>query len=127
MRLAPGARMAALHACVLICSSLIGIVGYYRQHQAFQITACIPASAGLLLLLLAMAPLSSERRRAWLLLAFTFGFGIVVTRLALRFAPQDFQPLRKRVYFPVMALSSWLTCLVIVRAMLQRRAVLPDR
>lgn len=127
MKLASGARAALPHAGVLIGSSVIGLVGYYRQHQAFQITACIPASAGLLLLLLALAPVSPERRRAWLLLAFTFGFGLVVTRLALRFAFQELQPLRKRLYFPAMALSSWWTCWIMARAMRQKRVAPPSR
>lgn len=127
MRNFPKTKPALLHAGVLIGSSAIGLAGYYRQHHVFQITACIPAAVGALLLLLAHLPLRRERLRAWLLLLLSFGFGLVVTRLALRFVAQDFQPLRKRLYFPAMALSSLLTCLLLARALWRKHATPPNR
>jgi hypothetical protein len=108
-------RTATLHGYLLIGCSLIGIAGYYAQHGAFQLTACIPASVGLTLLLVAKVPMRRQRARTLLLLAITFAFGLVVTRLAWRFVFQDFQPLRKRLYFPAMALSSALACAVMAR------------
>jgi len=108
-------RLVTLHAAVLLCSSLIGSVGYYLQYSRFQITACIPGAVDIALLVLSRVCLTSERLRAWLLLAITLAFGLVVTRLALRFLPEDFQPLRKRIYFPVMALSSVLTSVALAR------------
>lgn len=104
-----------LHGALLIGCSLIGCIGYYAQHGAFQITALIPACVGLTLLGVARARLRDEHARRWLLLALTFAFGLVVTRLAWRFALEDFQPLRKRLYFPAMAISSWRSCLVTAR------------
>jgi uncharacterized membrane protein YfcA len=112
--------IARVHAAVLICSSLIGIVGYYRQHGVFQVTACIPATAGLVLILLTTLDFTSERTRAWLLFGVAFVFGLIVTRLALRFVFQDFQPLRKRLYFPAMTLSSIVSCAVLLRHLARR-------
>ena len=108
------ASLVTFHGAVLMTCSLVGIVGYYGQHGRFQITAGIPAMAGLILILGARCNLWSERTRAWLLFFLTFAFGMIVTRLAIRFIPQAFQPLRKRVYFPVMALSSIVTSLLLL-------------
>lgn len=113
-------RAARLNACVLIVSSSIGIFGYHHEHGRFQITACIPAGVGLALLFTTSMKLRSERLRWWLLFAITVAFGLVVTRLAIRFVLQDCQPLRKRIYFPAMAVSSMLSCAALLAGAVRR-------
>ena len=107
--------IVTLHGAILIGCSLIGTVGYRLEHGRFQITSGIPAVVGLGLILVAQRNLGTGRAGAWLLFAVTLAFGVVVTRLSFRFVPQDFQPLRKRIYFPVMALSSIATGLTVAR------------
>jgi hypothetical protein len=107
--------IVTLHGAILIGCSLIGTVGYGLEHGRLQITSGIPAAVGLGLISVLRSHLGTERGRTWLLFAMTLAFGVVVTHLSIRFVPQDFQPLRKRIYFPVMALSSIATGAIMAR------------
>lgn len=104
-----------LHGAVLILCSLVGAFGYYFQYHYFQITACIPAAIGTSLLLIAGTGVKDNSAGFMILFLITLVFGIMVTRMSIKFIPQTFQPLRKRVYFPVMAMSSIVTVVMIIK------------
>jgi divalent metal cation (Fe/Co/Zn/Cd) transporter len=48
-------------------------------------------------------------------------FGIILTRMSLKFVFQEFQPLRKRINFPVMALSSIVSIILITKNYLESK------
>jgi len=104
-----------LHGYVLIICSMIGGLGYYLQYNYFQITSCIPATIGGVLLLITTLNFKNKHIQFILLFLVTLVFGIILTRMSVKFIPQQFQPMRKRVYFPVMALSSIITVIIMVR------------
>jgi len=108
-------KIIRLHSCVLIVCSTIGGLGYYLQFNYFQITSCIPATIGCVLLLITMLNFKNKGVQFMLLFLVTLVFGIILTRMSVKFIPQQFQPMRKRVYFPVMALSSIITVTVMAR------------
>src|ERR1700749_2781280 len=99
-------KVIRLHSGVLIICSAIGGLGYYLQYNYFQITSCIPATIGFILLLITALNFRNKAVQFTLLFLVTLVFGIILIRMSVKFIPQQFQPMRKRVYFPVMALSS---------------------
>jgi hypothetical protein len=100
------------HSAVLVVCSLIGFVGFYLQYNKFQLTAFIPGSVALLLLIVAKTKWHSDKLQFIILFLVTIIFGIILTRMSIKFVAQEFQPLRKRIYFPVMALSSIATVML---------------
>lgn len=103
-----------IHSLVLMSCSLIGLFGFYFQHHLFQITALIPFTVGLFLLTLSVVDFNYKLR--WVVIYITtLVFGIILVRMSLKFIPQEFQPLRKRIYFPIMAISSILTVIYLGR------------
>ncbi|WP_295797267.1 hypothetical protein [Mucilaginibacter sp.] len=105
-------KIIRLHSCVLIICSIIGGLGYYLQYNYFQITSCIPAIIGCVLLLITTLNFKNKRIQFMLLFLVTLVFGIILTRMSVKFIPQQFQPMRKRLYFPVMALSSIIAVII---------------
>ncbi|MBS1664884.1 MAG: hypothetical protein JST68_27805 [Bacteroidetes bacterium] len=106
-------RIVRIHGLILIGCSLIGLFGYYFQNHFFQITACIPAAMGLLVA--GISFFGAGRVRDAVLFVIVLAFGVMLTRMSLKFVFQPWQPLRKRIYFPVMAMSSIVTVFVMVR------------
>jgi uncharacterized membrane protein YidH (DUF202 family) len=104
-----------LHSLVLVLCSLTGFFGFYFQYGIFQITAFIPAMVGLILFTISIIRSKNNIARHALLFLITLVFGIILTRMSATFIPQQFQPMRKRIYFPVMALSSIFAVVVMVK------------
>lgn len=108
-------KLVRLHASVLIVCSMIGLFGYYFQYGFFQVTACIPATVGMVLMIICSMQFSNPRVKYAILFVLTLAFGIMLTRMSIKFIPQQFQPLRKRIYFPAMAVSSIIAVVVMIR------------
>jgi len=115
-------KVIRFHASVLIVCSFIGLFGYYFQYHYFQVTACIPAAVGLSLLVITQMDIENQNLKPGLLFLITLIFGVILTRMSIKFIPQEFQPLRKRIYFPVMALSSILAVIMMVRNYVHQKA-----
>ena len=99
-------KVAAIHAIILIIGTLVGFIGRYFQFNDIRFTALIPGSIGLLIIVLSNSSWSKEDMRHIAFFLVILVFGIILTRMSLKFVFQDFQPPRKRINFPVMALSS---------------------
>ena len=113
-------KIATIHGIVLIIGTLVGFIGRYFQFNDTRFTALIPGSTGLLIIVLANA--NSERKYAPLAFFLVIlVFGIILTRMSLKFVFQEFQPLRKRINFPVMALSSIVSIILITKNYLQSK------
>ena len=94
------------HSYILIVCSLIGFLGHYYQFKVWRITPWIPATIGSGLLFI-------DRNKYWLnaripifKYGIALGFGLIVTAMWVVFLPQEFQPIRKKIVFGVMSLSS---------------------
>jgi len=116
-------KVIRFHASVLIVCSLIGLFGYYFQYQYLQATACIPAAVGLSLLVITQMDIENQSLKFGLLFLVILIFGVILMRMSIKFIPQQFQPLRKRIYFPVMALSSILTVIKMITNYLHQKAL----
>lgn len=99
-------KIATIHGIVLILGTLIGFIGRYVQFNDIMVTSLIPGSTGLLIIVLANSNWRTENIRHIAFFLVILVFGIILTRMSLKFVFQDFQPIRKRINFPVMALSS---------------------
>ena len=99
-------KIATIHGIVLILGTLMGFIGRYIQFNDIRVTALIPGSTGLLIIVVANSNWPKENIRHIVFFLVILVFGIILTRMSLKFVFQDFQPLRKRINFPVMALSS---------------------
>lgn len=44
-------------------------------------------------------------------------FGILTSIMCIRFLPQEFQPLRKKIIFSIMSVSAWITVVYNIRLM----------
>ncbi|HJP62676.1 MAG TPA: hypothetical protein VJ844_04505 [Mucilaginibacter sp.] len=108
-------KLIRIHASILIACSIVGLSGFYLQYHFFQVTACIPATVGLVLMIICSMQFENQKLKYGLLFLVTLVFGIILTRMSVKFIPQEFQPLRKRIYFPVMALSSIIAVILIIR------------
>ena len=104
-------QIIKLHGIVLVLCSLIGFVGHFLQFGVLRITPWIPASVGIVLILLDLIP--NNRVTRYLSIFLILGFGILVTNMLFTFWGQDFQPIRKKLIFLGMSLSSWTTLLAI--------------
>ncbi len=103
--------MIKIHSLVLMMCSVIGFTGHYLQFGVARLTPWIPATAGLLIFLVHYS-YEKNKQRQWLyacLLIMILAFGILTTNMCIRFLPQAFQPLRKKIIFSVMSLSAWIT------------------
>jgi len=99
-------KIATIHAIILIIGTLVGFIGRYFQFNDIRFTALIPGSIGLLIIVLSNSSWPKEDMRHIASFLVILVFGIILTRMSLKFVFQDFQPIRKRINFPVMALSS---------------------
>ena len=114
-------KIATLYGIVLIFGTLVGFIGRYLQFNDIRFTALIPGATGLLIIVLANANSARENMLQLAFFLVILVFGIILTRMSLKFAFQEFQPLRKRINFPVMALSSMVSIILITKNYLQSK------
>lgn len=101
--------MVKFHAFVLIVCSAIAFTGHYLQFGVARLTPWIPAAAGLVIFLLHLLFKNKKGFVRFLPLLAVLAFGILTTNMCIRFLPQEFQPLRKKIIFSVMSVSALAT------------------
>jgi hypothetical protein len=105
-------KIVQFYSGILILCSSIGFVGHFLQFGVWRITPWIPASIGILILLLTR--LKYQKAAYNLIILTILGFGGLVTNMCLKFWGQGFQPIRKLLIFSMMAFSSWISLLIII-------------
>ncbi|RDY61462.1 hypothetical protein DX873_04680 [Flagellimonas nanhaiensis] len=105
-------QIIRLHSIVLILCSLIGFIGHFLQFGVARITPWIPASVGMILMFFTLVP--NKKIARYLSFFLIVSFGILVTNMLFTFWNQDFQPIRKKLIFLAMSLSSWVSILVFI-------------
>src|SRR4051812_1895298 len=101
--------MIKIHSAILFTCSVIGFTGHYLQFGVLRPTPWIPASAGCCILLLEWITKDRKSALKYVPLLAIMAFGILTTNMCIRFLPQDFQPVRKKIVFTLMSLSAWVT------------------
>ncbi|MFT3909244.1 MAG: hypothetical protein QM737_07460 [Ferruginibacter sp.] len=101
--------MIKIHSIVLIICSVIGFTGHYYQFGVARLTPWIPATAGIIIILSDFLFKNRKSLLKYLPIIFVLAFGILTTNMCIRFLPQEFQPLRKKIIFSVMSVSAWAT------------------
>jgi hypothetical protein len=101
--------MIKFHSGILVLCSMIGFTGHYIQFGVARLTPWIPAMAGLLIFLLQVLLKNKKGFLKYLPVVAVVSFGILTTIMCLRFLPQEFQPLRKKIIFSMMSISAWIT------------------
>ena len=114
-------KIATIHGIVLILGTLVGFIGRYFQFNDIRFTALIPGSIGLLIIVLSNSSWPKEDMRHFAFFLVILVFGIILTRMSLKFVFQDFQPIRKRINFPVMALSSIVSIFLVAKNFLKSK------
>jgi hypothetical protein len=114
-------KIATIHGIVLIIGTFVGFIGRYLQFNDIRFTALIPGSIGLLIIVLARANCARENILQVAFFLVILVFGIILTRMSIKFMFQEFQPLRKRINFPVMALSSIVSIILITKNYLESK------
>jgi hypothetical protein len=114
-------KIATIHGIVLILGTLVGFIGRYVQFNDIRVTALIPGSTGLLIIVLVNSNWPKENIRHIAFFLVILVFGIILTSMSLKFVFQDFQPIRKRINFPVMALSSIVSISLIIKNFLKSK------
>jgi hypothetical protein len=109
--------MIKFHSVILIICSIVGFTGHYLQFGEARLTPWIPASAGILILAL---QITFNRRNDWwwlncLSIILVIAFGVLTTNMCIRFLPEEFQPLRKKIIFSCMSVSAWITVVFFIR------------
>ena len=101
--------MIRFHAMLLILCGVISFVGHYLQFGVARITPWIPTAVGSFVLLAHFRFKNKSGLVRLLPILPVFVFGFIVTLMCIKFLPQDFQPLRKKIIFSIMSISSWIT------------------
>jgi len=101
--------MIKTHVTILVACSAIGFTGHYLQFGVARLTPWIPAGMGLLILLVNFLVKNEKGLLNYLPLILVLAFGILTTNMFIRFFPQDFQPIRKKIIFGLMSASAWIT------------------
>jgi len=114
-------KIATIHAIILVIGTLVGFIGRYLQFNDIRFTALIPGSIGLLIIVLSNSSWPKEDIRHFAFFLVILVFGIILTRMSLKFVFQDFQPTRKRINFPVMALSSMASIFLMTKNYLKNK------
>ncbi len=104
------------HCTGLFVCSVIGFTGHWLQFGVARLTAWIPAAAGILILLCGYRFKNSSSYLKYLPLLMVAAFGTLTTIMCIRFLPQEFQPLRKKIIFSIMSVSAWATIVYSIRA-----------
>lgn len=100
--------MYKIHFLVLLMCSIIGFTGHYLQFGIFRITPWIPATMGLLIFLTNNLFQGKKNILRHIPFLIALIFAIITTSMCIRFMPQVFQPLRKKIIFTLMSLSGWV-------------------
>jgi intracellular septation protein A len=111
--------MIKTHTIVLSVCSAIGFFGYYRQFGIMRASAWIPAAAACFILFLYHLVKDRQVLLRYLPLLAVVLFGILTTNMTIRFLPQDYQPIRKKVIFTLMSASALITFLYELRLFLK--------
>ncbi len=101
--------MVKFHSLLLIACSAIAFTGHYLQFGVARLTPWIPAAAGLVILILDLVFKNKKGFVKFLPLLAVAAFGILTTNMCIRFLPQEFQPVRKKIIFSMMSISAWIT------------------
>ncbi len=102
-------KMIKVHSIILIICSAIGFTGHYYQFGVARLTPWIPATAGVIIIFSDLLFKNKKGFLKYLPIIFVLAFGILTTNMCIRFLPQEFQPLRKKIIFSVMSISAWVT------------------
>lgn len=102
-------RIINIHSIILILCSIISFIGHYFQFQVIRMTPWIPASIGLLLLLISTLKTKNTKVIHLFSMCLILGFGILVTSMCFFFLPDESQPIRKKIIFLIMPLSLWIS------------------
>lgn len=106
--------MLKIHSYILIICSVIAFTGHYLQFNIVRFTPWIPAIIGVIILLL--NSISENHKPLKYLLPFiVLAFGITTTIMCIRFLPQDFQPIRKKIIFSIISISAWIAIFLEIR------------
>ena len=111
--------MIKFHLIILVICSIIGFTGHYLQFGVARLTPWIPAATGFFIFILHSWLRNLRCFLKYLPLFFIVVFGIITTMMCIKFLPQEFQPLRKKIIFSLMSISSWATILYSVRILLK--------
>jgi len=111
--------MIKFHSFVLINCSVIGFTGHYLQFGVARLTPWIPAAAGLIIIVLHILFENKKGFLKYLPLLAVLAFGVLTTNMCIKFLPQEFQPVRKKIIFCLMSFSAWVTIICSVNAMRQ--------
>jgi len=101
--------MIRTHTFVLIVCSVVSFTGHYMQFGILRLTPWIPATVGIITLVADHWLSDSKGLTRYAALVIIIVFGIITTNMCIRFLPQPFQPVRKKIVFSVMSLSAWIT------------------
>ncbi|MBG6133313.1 hypothetical protein IWQ47_004760 [Aquimarina sp. EL_43] len=98
-----------IYSIILILCSVISFIGHYFQFQVIRITPWIPTSIGLFLLFINTLKTKNTKVIHQFSICIILGFGILVTSMCFFFLPEESQPIRKKIIFLIMSLSSWVS------------------
>jgi len=101
--------MIRIHAAILVTCSFIGFTGHYIQFGVARLTPWIPAVMGIIIALIHKQFRNKKHWLKFLPVILVLIFGIITTRMCVRFLPQEFQPARKKIIFCMMSISAWVT------------------
>jgi hypothetical protein len=114
-------KIATIHGIVLIIGTFVGFIGRYIQFDDIRLTALIPGSIGLLIIVLANTNWAKENIKHISFFIVTLIFGIILTRMAIKFSFENLQPLRKKINFSVMTISSIVAIVLMSKNYLKSR------
>ena len=101
--------MIRFYSFMLIICSTIGFTGHYLQFGIARLTPWIPATVGILILIIHYWVKDKKGFLKYLPVIFVFVFGCITTNMCIKFLPQEFQPVRKKIIFSLMTISAWTT------------------
>ena len=113
--------MLRIHSVILVICSCVGFVGHFLQFGVMRITPWIPATFGVMIFESHLFFCQKESPIKYLPITITFIFGIITTIMCIRFLPQSFQPLRKKIIFSSMSISAWTTLFYTFKTILQKK------
>lgn len=97
------------HSLLLILCSCIGFIGHYLQFGFIRITPWIPATIGITLILIQSMKKEYKTLQTYLSFFIILLFGIILNRMNWSFLFQEWQPMRKKIIFSLMSISSFIT------------------
>lgn len=108
-------KIITYYSLILLLCSCVGFTGHYLQFGILRITPWIPAFIGILLLSIQYMKNKYRTFKTYLSLLILFALGILVLKMNWTFLFQDWQPLRKKIIFTVMSVSSTIALISILK------------